>query len=264
MSDLHNVDELAPTPGERFKKAFGARDVRITTILGLLITALFVIIGLWFYPKFMPELMSENMKRGRDVIVYFTVITAPIAGVVIAVALYTLLNRHHGDTPPEEAASFRGHTPIIFGWTAISALFCIVAIVWGLTEMNVNAEAAAKDAKTALTVEVTGSQWVWTFNYPELGIQSHDLNLPLDRPVVFKVTSVDVNHSFWPVQLGVKVDANDKVTTLARTTPNKLGHIDIKCAELCGLYHAYMETQGEVMAPTDFNQWVTAQGGHAA
>jgi cytochrome c oxidase subunit 2 len=264
MSDLHDVEELAPTPGQRLKAALAEKDVRVTIVFGIIITAFFVFIGLWFYPKFMPEVMSENMERGRDVIVYFTVITAPIAGVVIAVALYTLLNRHQGDTPPAEAANFRGHTPIIFGWTIVSALFCIVAIVWGLTEMNVNAEANATNAKTALTVEVTGSQWVWTFNYPELGVQSPNLNLPIDRPVIFKVTSVDVNHSFWPVQLGVKVDANDKVTTLARTTPNKLGHIEVKCAELCGLYHAYMETQGEVMAAADFNQWVTSLGGHTA
>jgi len=264
MSDLHDVEELAPTPGQRLKAAMAAKDVRVTIVFGIIITAFFVFIGLWFYPKFMPEVMSENMKRGKDVIVYFTVISAPIAGIVIAMALYTLFDRHKGDTPPPEAANFRGHTPIIFSWTIVSAIFCIIAIVWGLTEMNVNAEANATNAKTALTVEVTGSQWVWTFNYPELGVQSQNLNLPLDRPVIFRVTSVDVNHSFWPVQLGVKVDANDKVTTLARTTPNKLGHIEVKCAELCGLYHAYMETTGEVMAPADFNQWVTSLGGHTA
>jgi len=264
VSDQHDVTELEPTPGERFRNAMKARDVKITIVFGVIITALFVFIGLWFYPKFMPEIMSENMKRGKDVIVYFTVISAPIAGLVIAVALYTLLDRHHGENPPEEAASFRTHTPIVFAWTVVSAIFCIVAIVWGLTEMNVNSEDATENAKSALVVEVTGSQWVWTFSYPELGVQSEQLNLPIDRAVEFRVHSVDVNHSFWPVQLGVKVDANDRVTTLAHTTPDVLGTIDIKCAELCGLYHAYMETQGKVMKEADFNSWVTAQGGHAA
>jgi cytochrome c oxidase subunit 2 len=82
--------------------------------------------------------------------------------------------------------------------------------------------------------------------------------------VIFRITSADVNHSFWPVQLGVKADANHLATTLAQTTPIKLGAIDVKCAELCGLYHAYMETSGEVMTVSDFNNWVTAQGGHSA
>ena len=86
--------------------------------------------------------------------------------------------------------------------------------------------------------------------------------LPINRPVAFHVTSVDVNHSFWPVQLGVKVDANKLAETLADTTPTKLGEFDVKCAELCGLYHAYMETTGEVMKKADFDNWVIAQGGH--
>ena len=44
----------------------------------------------------------------------------------------------------------------------------------------------------------------------------------------------------------------------------KVGHLDIKCAELCGLYHAYMETDGNVMSQDDFNNWVTQNGGHTA
>jgi cytochrome c oxidase subunit 2 len=75
---------------------------------------------------------------------------------------------------------------------------------------------------------------------------------------------MDVNHSFWPVQLGVKVDANHSAPTHVYTTPNKLGTIDVKCAELCGLHHAYMETDGKVMTVEDFNAWVTANGGHSA
>jgi len=38
----------------------------------------------------------------------------------------------------------------------------------------------------------------------------------------------------------------------------------VKCAELCGLYHAYMETSGQVESTSDFNNWVSsiqAQGG---
>jgi cytochrome c oxidase subunit 2 len=62
----------------------------------------------------------------------------------------------------------------------------------------------------------------------------------------------------------VKVDANRLQTTYARTIPTKLGEIDIKCAELCGLYHAYMETQGKITTEDDFKNWVLANGGHNA
>jgi cytochrome c oxidase subunit 2 len=137
-------------------------------------------------------------------------------------------------------------------------------VIYGITELNSASIATAKNVEDSMVVNVVGNQWVWSFEYPELGVQSHELMLPINRPVAFHVNSVDVNHSFWPVQLGVKVDANKLAETLADTTPTKLGEFDVKCAELCGLYHAYMETTGEVMTKADFDNWVIAQGGHTA
>jgi cytochrome c oxidase subunit 2 len=183
---------------------------------------------------------------------------------VLGVTAYTLLNRHTGNTPTTDGPATRTNTPIVVAWTVVSSILALVAVLYGLTAMNADATAAAVNASKALEVDVVGQQWAWDFEYPTLGVKSTQLYLPINQPVHFKVISMDVNHSFWPVQLGVKVDANRLVYTVADTTPNKLGQFDVRCAELCGLYHAYMQTTGEVVTPTDFNNWVTAQGGHNA
>lgn len=263
MAD-HNAEELAPTPGERTSRFFKRADVQQTTLFFILWTALFVVLGLFFYPKWMPTIMSVEMKSAEAIMIWFTVISAPVAAIVLAVATTAFMNRHRGDTPPPDGPAIRTNGPVVAVWTITSLLFALVAIVWGLTEMNAQAVAAGKDAKSAIVVEVTGSQWVWTFNYPAQGIETHELNLPVGVPVTFNVKSADVNHSFWPVQLGVKIDANAQVTTVIHSLPNKIGPIDVKCAELCGLYHAYMETTGEIQSASDFDAWVTAQGGHKA
>ena len=263
MAD-HSVEELAPTPGDRATRFLKRADVKQTTLFFIFWTALFVVLGIYFYPKWMPTIMSVEMKSAEKIMIWFTVISAPIAGFVLAVATTAFMNRHRGDTPPPDGPAIRTNGPVVAVWTVTSLVFALVAIVWGLTEMNGQAVAAAKDAKSAITIEVTGSQWVWSFNYPAQGIETHELNLPIGVPVIFDVKSADVNHSFWPVQLGVKVDANAQVTTVIHTTPDKLGPIDVKCAELCGLYHAYMETTGEIQSASDFDAWVTAQGGHKA
>ena len=88
---------------------------------------------------------------------------------------------------------------------------------------------------------------------------SEVLHLPVDRPVVFHVTSKDVKHSFWIVQLGVKVDANPGVFTETAVTPNKVGIFDIRCAELCGLLHAYMQNKVIVESKEDFDKWIASQ-----
>ena len=59
----------------------------------------------------------------------------------------------------------------------------------------------------------------------------------------FNVTSVDVTHGFWPVALGVQVDANPGVVTVIRATPDKLGRFTVRCSQLCGLYHSFMNSQ---------------------
>ena len=108
---------------------------------------------------------------------------------------------------------------------------------------------------------MTGQQWVWTFSYPQNGnVESDQLYLPVNRPVVFYVHSEDVIHSFWVVQLGIKVDANPGETTKTSVCPDRIGNYDVRCAELCGLLHADMETNAHVVRPTDFNRWLADNG----
>jgi len=255
MSD-HEVEVLPPTPGARVGAFIKRKDVAQTFWLGVFFTAVFVVLGLWAYPKWMPVALTKQMQANKDIMIWFTVISAPIAGVVLSIAAKSFLNMHRGDTPPEEGIAIRTNTPVVIIWTATSLLFCIVAIAWGIVALNTDSAAATRDATKSLVVDVTGSQWAWSFYYPEEKIHTHTLNLPVDRPVTFNVISDDVNHSFWPVQLGVKVDANRLVTTTIEADPSATGPIDIKCAELCGLYHAYMETSGAVQTPADFASWV--------
>jgi cytochrome c oxidase subunit 2 len=70
---------------------------------------------------------------------------------------------------------------------------------------------------------------------------------------------MDVKHSFWLVQMGVKIDANPGVFTETAVTPNKIGTFDIRCAELCGLLHAYMQNKVIVESQEDYDKWIASQ-----
>ena len=107
-----------------------------------------------------------------------------------------------------------------------------------------------------LEVKVTAFQWAWSFEYPQYGITSNELRLPVDRPVLFDLTSRDVIHSFWVPEWRTKQDAvPGKITTL-RVTPNLVGSYKAWCAELCGLAHAYMQAPVMVVEPEDFEGWL--------
>ena len=260
----HEENEVGLTPGDKFLKFLKRSDIRETLGWAVFYTAVFVVLALFFYTKWMPVRLSTDMKAIERLMVIFTIISTPVFGLVMSMATYTFRHGVRGNTPPPDGEPFRTNRLGITIFSAISGALCLVAVIYGITSMNSEALAAEKNAPNSLIVEVTGQQWLWSFNYPQLGMESNVLNLPINQPVKFIVTSKDVNHSFWPVQLGVKADANDIVPVEIRTIPNHLGHIDVKCAELCGLYHAYMETNGEVMTKDDFNKWVTDNGGHVA
>ena len=257
----HEDQNIGMTPGDRFGKFLRRKDVRETLLWAIFYIAVFTVLALFFYTRWMPVRLSTDMRSIERLMVVFTLISTPVFGLVLGIATYTFRNGVRGNTPPEYGHDFRTNRLGISVFSAMAGALTLLAVIYGITEMNSEALAAEKNSPNALVVEVTGQQWVWSFNYPSLGVQSAVLNLPIGKPVKFIVKSVDVNHSFWPVQLGVKADANDAVPVEINTTPNKLGHLDVKCAELCGLYHAYMETSGEVMTKDDFNSWVTANGG---
>jgi cytochrome c oxidase subunit 2 len=61
--------------------------------------------------------------------------------------------------------------------------------------------------------------------------------------------------------MGIKMDANPGYTTDAAVTPNKIGVFDVRCAELCGLLHAYMQTKVHVVSQADYEAWLS---NHAA
>jgi cytochrome c oxidase subunit 2 len=195
----------------------------------------------------------------------FSIAAAPVAGFVWAVALYSLIKwRRKGATGPDDqdGPPMRGsRSPATLVWVVTSSLLCVFLLVWGLAEMQ--KVSAAASAPNPLVVDVTGQQWVWTFSYPHNGnVESDQLYLPVDQPVVFHVHSDDVIHSFWVVQLGIKVDANPGETTETSVLPDRIGVFDVRCAELCGLLHADMETQAHVVSRSNFDRWLAVNGGH--
>ncbi len=110
-----------------------------------------------------------------------------------------------------------------------------------------------------LQVQVIAQQWLFTYRYPQFGgFETTDLVLPINEPVRFNVTSLDVIHSFWAYQLGVKADANPFVNDVAYTTPEHTGGFTVRCAELCGLWHGAMYNYGSVVSVAAFRSWAAA------
>jgi cytochrome c oxidase subunit II len=203
---------------------------------------------------------AKNMVDIKRSVTVFSIAAAPVAALVWSIALYSLLRwRHRGPEPPtEDGPPIRGNTAVQTIWLLVSSALCLFLLIWGLAAI----QATTPTATNAMVVDVTGQQWLWTFSYPGAGgVTSDVLYLPVNRAVAFDVTSDDVVHSFWIVQMGIKIDANPGEITYIGVTPDRLGTFTVRCAELCGIYHAYMQTQVRVVSEAAFTSWLRANGG---
>ncbi len=230
-------------------------------LIWLGLTAVLLVFALTVPARLMGTAASPTMREVQSTMTAFTVASAPVAAMVWAILLYSLIAwRHRGSQPPtDDAPPIRENRRLQVVWLVVSTALCLFLLVWGLVVLA-PPDSEAHAVSAPVVVDVTGQQWTWTFAYPAAGgAESDELYLPLDRRVVFQVTSKDVIHSFWIVEMAVKIDANPGQTTVASVTPDRLGTYTIRCAELCGLYHSYMQTTVHVVTDSDYQAWLTSR-----
>jgi cytochrome c oxidase subunit 2 len=150
----------------------------------------------------------------------------------------------------------------------------------------------------ALVVHVTGEQFAWNIHYagPDrvfgrtdiklldlqsnpLGVDRSDpaakddittlnqLYLPANKPIIVKLRSKDVIHSFGVPEFRVKQDAipgltipiwfvpNVTTAEMRTRTGNAEFQYEIACAQLCGLGHYRMRGFVTVVTPEEFQKW---------
>ena len=242
------------------KRWYRQKDIRNTVILSIILTPIIGYLASEVQVRLMGAPASQTMKTTENLMYVFTWAAAPVMAIVFAIAATSFMNnRYHGDNPPPEADhQIRNSPKANIVWVTVSAILCLFAVVSGMIILQHDNESILDDK--AVDVNVTGQQWLWNYDYPDSnGVRSNELHLVVNKPVVFHVSSIDVKHSFWIVELGVKVDANPAVHTEVAVTPDKLGVFKVRCAELCGLLHAYMQNKVYVQTQEDYNAWLATQ-----
>lgn len=175
---------------------------------------------------------------------FFAIIVVPMTYSLI------VFRRKKGDT--SDAEHMEGNTTLEIAWTIIP-LFVVTAFAY-IGAVNL-AETRRVDPD-AMVVEVTGFQWAWRFEYPAFGVVSDQLHVPAGKQVLLQMTSLDVIHSFWVPEFRVKEDVVPGRITELRITPTLEGDYKVRCAELCGTSHAYMQNPVVISSQAEFDAWM--------
>jgi cytochrome c oxidase subunit II len=215
-----------------------------------------------------PGDMSTSAQHQQFDWIFMALLCAPVLLFVWIYSAYALVTWRHRAGDDTDGPPIHHNVKIQATWIGVTAVIVLGLFVFGTVELIVPAGAGAGEgpapiwtpnASNMLQVQVIGQQWAFTYRYPQFGgMESTTLILPNNREVAFNVTSLDVIHSFWAYQLGVKADANPSVNNVAYTKPQQLGTFVVRCNELCGLWHGAMFNYGQVVTPAAFNAWATA------
>jgi cytochrome c oxidase subunit 2 len=198
-------------------------------------------------------------------------ISTPIAMGVLVYFLYAIIAFR--DREPTGAVldgpPITGNSVVQITWLVVTTAIVLFLAGYGTVRMladgsgggqGPNPIAKPAGANNALQVQVIAQQWKFTYRFPSYGgVETPTLELPSNRMIEFHVTSLDVIHSFWAYQLGVKADANPGVDNIAYVTTKGPLKFNIHCAELCGVWHGYMFETGHVVPPTAFASWIALQ-----
>lgn len=154
----------------------------------------------------------------------------------------------------DEGDHFEGNTTLEVLWTAIPLVLVVVFAFVGVRTLSDITASTPDD----LTIQVTGQQWSWVFDYPN-GTTNAELVVPVGQPLLLEMTSNDVIHSFWVPEWRVKQDLVPGMNTHINFTPKITGEFTLACNQACGFSHTEMYAKVRVVPPDEFTAWLDEQ-----
>jgi cytochrome c oxidase subunit II len=236
-----------------------AFQMAVMGVIGVAIGIPLALIVPWF-----PNKASVQAGNVRTLYTVLLIASVPVFVLVETVVLYSVWKfRMKPGEEEKDGPPIHGNTRLEVIWTAIPAITLIALVGYAYSVLVAN-EATKPNT---MTVNVTERQFAFEFSYPQANgkvIVSPDLYLPDNRPVVFKLRSLDVIHSFFVPEFSQKLDAVPGITTTLRVTPNRIGTYPAECTELCGAGHSLMRAAVHVVTASRFQSWLSAQKPNAS
>lgn len=207
--------------------------------------------------RILPQVASREARIVDGAFVLLTLVSVPVLALVVVGLVYSAIRFRAPDADPADGPPIRGHRALEVGWLVVTlGLVAFLALYGSIGLLEIR---GSDTERPDLHVQVTGLQWQWRFEYPDLGIQSKELVVPVGARILITITSRDVIHSFSVPPFGVKMDAVPGRTTRIMVTPTEVGGYGVQCFELCGFGHTRMTANVAVLSAADFEAWVATQ-----
>ncbi len=173
----------------------------------------------------------------------------------ITLTMVGFVIRYRRSRAPEPTSQASSNLWLEIVWTVLPTALVLAMFYYGwsgyLTLRQV--------PRNALEVTATARTWSWSFTYAN-GRTSPTLVVPVGRPVLVNLVSLDVLHGFYLPAFRVKRDVVPGMKNYAWFVADKPGTYDLFCSVYCGTGHSSMITTVEAVPLARFAAWLQ-QGG---
>ncbi|MFN4295479.1 MAG: cytochrome c oxidase subunit II [Brevundimonas sp.] len=230
--------------------------------------------GIGLQPAASPLKVEAHIFHDAILMPIITVICLLVLGLLMWIVFR--YNKRRNPVP----AKWSHNTTIEIIWTVVPVLILIFIALFSFRLLFAYHDMPEPD----LTVKVTGNQWNWTYEYPDHGVGEYVSNqlpedeaiaqgvpfrLAADEPMVVPVgqvvqlliTASDVIHAVALPAFGLKTDAIPGRVNETWFRADRTGVFYGQCSELCGVDHAFMPIQINVVTQAEFEAWVAGRGG---
>ena len=191
-----------------------------------------------------------------SLMLWTTTVVAVLVLVFIAIAV--VRGRHRDERVHIPRAPERSLTRGVWAATTLSLLTLVMLLI---ASILITRGVESVQASGAVTIKIVGHQWWWEIEYEDTipsqrVLTANEIHIPVGRPIVLKVTSRDVIHSFWVPNLQGKRDLIPGYITAIYLQADRPGIFRGQCAEFCGLQHAHMALDVVAEPGPDFDRWL--------
>jgi cytochrome c oxidase subunit II len=255
----------------------------LALLLTLLVLATVYVFAARVFPPPPPITSTAILvDRQYDLTLWVAGVVFVLAQLGLAYAVFRYRDRG------QRARFIRGNVTMEILWTSVTLIVFVSLAIAGRKAWAQDRFTEAGPA--AIQIEVTTTQFVYTFRYPgadgkfgrldprlisaptgnPLGLDPNDpasaddivvptLTVPINHPVELLLRSQDVVHNFFVRELRLQQDSVPGMMIPVHFTANRIGQYEIVCTQLCGLGHNTMHSFLNVVSESDYESFLKHQ-----
>jgi cytochrome c oxidase subunit II len=264
--------------------AMKIRNILILTAIAIALTVVSLWIGHVAYSWLPPQAVAESHLID-DLFSFLVTLGAFIFLGVTGTLMYSVIFHRAEQYDTSDGPPIEGNVTLEVVWTAIPVLLVLwiagysyqtyeqMGVMGPMQSIHIHMPMVMETAYAAPMespsepieeIEVDAKQWAWVFRYPEKGVTSTELHLPVNQRVRLAMQSEDVLHGFYIPAFRLKQDIIPNRKINFEFTPIRPGKYRLTDSEFSGTYFATMQASVVVESSEDYKKWLAQTATHKA